>query len=1002
METNRFGKTRAEQEKGEELRTETSSVPEDRFQAKQQVQPADEAEHAEAPDNSFKLKRQKASGSQLRQEVASKMIRSQNISGEIPSNVTGLRTLSFSGDDGTVLGSTASAPIVGSSNRADSRFGKKMDATAKKINYVPSEQVLTEFDESKPLAETKDAVQGYNGTYRSEQVRQQKKSGGVPGELLFDRSVDEILRDQAYFTTGQVVKQQGVNYFDTPTKTVTGYTNNQPVVSDYSLTRGNYLHRNLKVTIESNGKISGFQFTTVDLTPDPVSASVANMASANEIIDMNKAELDRQNMDHKAGDEKADIWTPLARAIQQPTQTVGYLRDIENITATEVFMSYKKTALAHSYQLNKAAKDGQHSIRPMNEALLGLIGPEISSADYSGINAFDKSYYKNGASSLMIALYDSVSKYKTKADLLIQPRSFKMHLQTADNNMNPLRMKPEFAAIVNGEEVFSTIDREYDPNAPVCISDRTGLIHCYNFNDLYSFSSLDSNNQPVFTKDLFQYSYSDLRNNYIVRATIPLLEGIHEWFSQNGVRLYELVRDSANDTAAKTITIPMIHSTCFFSLWSLIVLAATPFILNKRVSSLRDVLYYETNVEYPFSQLKKIEEMNPMNASNYSNDNYLEPIIVKEMLPSTAASWILPELFIPFDELTTADTYTYILPYYFNENQFEVNGSNVLLKDRSGMMSYPSTRSGVRLAYLDDVYSMDERSFRLCLDKMVFPLSDTIPSSDYFIYKYGLNGDGIPAVNLSKTQLTSTAIMSTPRELGWFMVTPFGVLHSMDNSSTATNNWNNFDDMTNAIFGQSSYRIKYWHADGEVNGITILSPSTMNVSRAANFQQQWDSIPACLTGGSNQLTVRDPGFLPSLGYMFTSNSNGNIEPVSGRSLFAPFVTQAANGSQTKVTDARFNILSMQKYFWFRLQKLPMALSPWDASSMTRVAGEDAVKSDPFDFLYYFGLSGFRASDYNEDIYNRETERYNKGYLFTSDPFVASSPIFKDSIKYTEV
>jgi hypothetical protein len=117
-------------------------------------------------------------------------------------------------------------------------------------------------------------------------------------------------------------------------------------------------------------------------------------------------------------------------------------------------------------------------------------------------------------------------------------------------------------------------------------------------------------------------------------------------------------------------------------------------------------------------------------------------------------------------------------------------------------------------------------------------------------------------------------------------------------------------------------------------------------------------------------------------------------------MFSPFVTIKNNGVEEQSTE--FSILSLQKAFWTRIQKLPFALSPWDAVAFVKHAGENAPKVDPYDLLYYFGLAGFRSSDYNEDIYNRETERFNKGFLFTKDPFVASSPIFRDAIKYTQV
>jgi hypothetical protein len=769
--------------------------------------------------------------------------------------------MSFSGDDGTVFGSTASSPMVGQSNRNDTRFGKKVDATAKKINYIPSEQVLVQYDESKPLAESKDSVQGYNGTYKSEEVRQQKKAGGVPGELLFDRSLDLITRDHVYYSTGQVVKGSG-NYFDVPTVTVTGYSSNTPTTTEYSISRGNFLNRKLTVGFK-NGKVSSFTFDVMDCSIENELDNVLNQASANEIIDMNVAELDRQNIDAKAGDEKADIWSPLARAVQQPTQTVGFLRDLENITGSEVFMAYKKTAACMSYQLNRAAKDGQHAHRPMVEACTGLITTNLSSKDYDNIEPFDKALMKKGAASLMIAAYDSISKYKTKADLLIQPRSFKMHLQTADNNMNVLRCKPEFVAAVNASEVFSTIDRDYDPMAPVCVSDRVGIMHCYNFNDLYSYTQ--ANGVKTFAKDPLKYSYSDLRNNYIVEAALPLLSGISNYLNDNALAFH---RALSSDLADVTLEIPIVHSTQHFSLWSLIVLASTPYILKDRVSSMRDVLYYENNVEYPFSQLKKLEEMNPMNANNYSNSDYLEPLQTKVMLPSAKLTWVMPEVFVPVDEIAADNGCRTIAPWYFNQEQFEKNGSVFSLKDRSGMMSYPSIRSGVRFSALDALYEMEERDVRLCLDRMIYPVIDEVNDTDYFVYKYSTSADGIPTIVLNDTNFTLQTYCSTPRELGWFFVAPYGLFNVEEEyNSSSFNTYGQYLSATSPVSWSSSYRVIHWHADGEVTD-SILNPANMNISRAANYSQQWDAIPATYNRGADATMAEayDPGFVLSLGY----------------------------------------------------------------------------------------------------------------------------------------
>lgn len=989
---------RDDQEGKESLETIKKDIPSSRFQGEQQVQDTADALATEAPKTSFDKERVRSKGSVLKQEVASKVV-TKGLGGDIPQEVTGRYSLSYSGNEGTVLGSAAYTPAVGQS-RSDSRYGKKLDATAKKIDYVSSEQVIEDFDESKPLAANPESVQGYNGTYRNENARAQKNNGNVPGELMFQRSVDEIKRDQLYFSTGQVVYTDGVKTNDTPTfipaKNETTGVYQYPDTPNYSLNRGNYHNRAMRVKFNNKGQVSQMKFDTVDLTCNNVSQGIANQASSHAMVDRNYAEMDRQIMDSKAGDEKADLWTPLARAIKEPTKTVAYLRDIENITGSELFMAYKKSAACHSYQLNRAAKDGLKTYGPFVEAAMGLIMPELSSANSTDIpSIFNKEYYLKGSSALMIDVYDSKSKYNKKSDLLLQPRSYKMHLQTADNNINPLRVKAEFVQCVNSREVFSTIDRDYDPLMPVCISDKAEIIHCYDFNDLYSFNSVDEFGNPIFTKPIFKYMYDDLRNNYVVTSACPLLSGVHHYLNSIGSKLYSLIGEDE-------LVIPMTHSTCFFSLWSLICLAATPFILNDRVNSLRDVIYYEKNVEYPFHQLITIQEANPMNNVNFENNNYMEPLKTKVMLPSTAITWYMPELFWPFDEKTTDDTYSYVLPWYFNEQGFTFTTTSADINEAMSVMTMPSIRSGARFSFLDNLYGMEERDIRLCLDRLVDVPPHQTGAGNSGVYKYSQVTDGIPFITMTNEQLTIKNFLSLPRELGNFIVAPAAYL-SVDPLAT---DFGVKAAATDPMFGNTSYIIKFWHGKNaiifnpETNTQQILVPSQINVDRSAAYVQDWDAYPAIMHDGAG---FKDFGWVPSIGDLFNS---GSTSPMFGRGSFCPFTNGVIeNGSQVVYgkgqSDDVYNVVSLQKAIWTRIQKLPFAISPFDTCSNVGKMGEDAIKVDPFDFLYYFGLAGFRASDYREDVYNRLNEVVNQGFTFLADPFIKSSPIFKDAKRYTQ-
>lgn len=987
-------KTREQQEKAEDLKTLEHDVPGTRFQRDQQVNPAAEGNDTTPAPSEYRKVKAKGTGSRVKQDVAAKVITMENAGGDaLNEGSTAAAVLGYDGGSaGNVAGSAAYTPKVGQS-RSDTRYGKKLDATAKKLNFVPSEQVEVDYDESKPLAQSPDSVQGYNGTYRNVNARAQKVSGAVPGALMFQRSVDEISRDQLYYITGQDI-DTGVTVEDVPTQTAGQGEDGNITYAPYNIRRGDYIPRALHIQFNTDGKLDKFYFDVDDISTTASNPVVINSSSVNKLIDANAAEMNRQKMDDKAGDEKADLWTPLARAVKEPTQTVAYLRDIENITGSTVWMAYKKTALCQSYQLNRAAKDGQQVVTPMKEALLGTVYPAYSQSTYEGYNVFDGAQYMHGTADLYIAAMDTVRKYKTKADLLLQPRSFKTALQTADNNMNPLRLKATFAQVVNNREVFSTIDRAYDPLLPVCISDKEALIYPYDFNDLYAWKSR-ANGVRVYENNPFKYAYSDLRNYYLVEVATPLLKGIADYFEDNAfsyINAQCLSNANAYKPTSEEIVIPIVHSTTTYSLWDIIVLAATPYIAKARVNSMRDILYYEKNVEYPFSQLLPIKECNPMNAVNYSNPDYSEPIKAGVMVPSTAITWVFPEMFFPFDEKATGDSYSMILPWYFNEQDFNFTvGGTLSRRTDSSTMTMFSLRDETRFAFLDLLYSMEERDIRLCLDRMTTVPIPASSSADSGVYKYDQNSDGIPYTTYAASDLTYGALLSTPREEGFFAVAPGAYLSpDPDTNETAA--------LTDATFGQTSYRVKCWAGTKLALNPEVNNSDEIAVSRAKAYVQTWYMTDALMH--TSEAGPADNGFTFSFADLFSGSSLKQ-----GKGIFIPFtngVSSGASGAEGKQTDyATYGLVSTQKAIWTRIQKLPFAISPFDASAMYRKAGEDAVKVDPFDILYSFGLCGFRASDYREDTYNRENQIVDQGFTFLQDPWVRANPIFKESIDLTE-
>lgn len=981
---------------------DNSTAPETRFATKQQVGQVAKAAEAETPKTGFTKKKTDAGGSAVKQEVASRVLLADSDYAGIPgaasssAGKSGLRTLSYSGDAGTILGTAANTPVVGTPSRSEGRFEKKLDAASKKIDFLASEQVITEYKNPSPLGASSDSPQGYYGTPKNTSVRSQKSAGGTPASLLVERSADEITRDELIFITGQYVKSDlgvGNTYGVEPTQssefTDAGVRQAKDLEGDDAIVYGNWLNRNMQVTFKKDGTgapyVSAVSFTSVNCSDDEAAQSV-NAASTNWLIDMNQDEISRQNIDSKAGRETELNWSPLGRAVLQPTATVGLLRRLEEDLGANVYTSYRLASKAHSYQLNKAAKDGQRVHTPMLEMFIGDIGSYMSSKDfsdgdyYNGFKSiFDPKLYAAGSASLVIALFDSVGKYNTKADVLLMPRSLRKAFQVADNNMDVFRLKQEFAAAINNRDVFSTIDRNYDPLLPVCMTDRIGLISPISYDRFGSFTRDSVTSKRTYTYSQFKYAYSNRSSNYEITVGHPLLDGIADFLEQHASKIYSLLKGDSSD-GSFTLNVPIKSSTKTFSLWDFLVLHSVPFMQKARINSMRDVLDFEVNFEYPF-EFKTIKDLNPTNSVNYKFTDIDTPLQSRIMIPSVAITWTMPEFF--WNVGTAGDSkWLTVMPWYFNEMQFipnavtdEDDGAPGFEQDfMSGVMSMPVIRNGVRLSYLDDLYGMSERDVRLCLDRMVrMPLGVT-STDQYNVYKYGQANEGIP---VSAGRFTLQQFISVPRELGWFMTAPHALLRTDDTLAANAKlvGFTTFAKMTDYCNGNTSYRLYCYKGVTDVEN-RILTASDVNISRAQAFKQYWDCSPAaCMAaiGGADSNGYRprlNVGFLVSLKQCFSNSAVANVKIAENQGFFRPFTMAYSENSasiQQQSADKELNVIALHKGLWGRLQRLPMVISPWDTCDFL---GGTGANYDPYDFAYMFGFAGMMASDYNQDLYNR--------------------------------
>jgi hypothetical protein len=322
--------------------------------------------------------------------------------------------------------------------------------------------------------------------------------------------------------------------------------------------------------------------------------------------------------------------------------------------------------------------------------------------------------------------------------------------------------------------------------------------------------------------------------------------------------------------------------------------------------------------------------------------------------------------------------------------EYQVDGTGFLSKGISfsdtPSMSMPSIRSGVPLNFLNKLYEVSERDIRLTYDMMVeIPAMRRIKvKGALFGYKYGRSADAIPIVGYHG-QLTIGDLLKTPRELGFQIVVPGNYLRLTPNSGLI-----NTLSLDSQWLGDTSYCAYVWHADSEVAD-EILPEIKQLTQRASALQQVWRAYAATKADVASAQASD-----PLLGMNSLFNTDGTLKD---RFFLAPFTDiddSGLTGSRSKdLVTKGYKFTSIANAVWFMVQRLPMLISPWDFV-IHQNTDQNTTKGnvDPFEMLYWFGLAGFRASDYSEDITNRIRKRSVEGITYTEDLFVRDCPVLK--------
>lgn len=994
-----------------------SQAPSQRFQVDQGTGSAmSESMNTTAGGNEFKYKKSKSKGAPLKTSVISEVItQDRGFSGAAAQQATalsrsGFKSLAYSGDAGTILGNPASTPVVGTQDRASSRSGKILDATNKKINYLASEQVLVEYDQPAPLSSQPDGI-GYNGTPMNSVARGQKSYGSNPGDLLFDRSVDEISRSVGLFVHGQAIGEQGIEYGDAPSKTLTApdYITEKDTDA-YAV--GNFMPDYIEIEFKKDAGrayLAKFVPHTIDASINSCPSDVVNDGAQNRLIDLNNAEIVRQDMDVKAGRETAENWSPLPRAVQQPTATVGYLHDLEAEMGAMVYASMRAFSKTHSYQLNKAAKDGQRVVDPIMEMFYRPFTGAVSSKQFANFGSVSEILKHVELKNLptadkMIGVFDSAPKYATKADILTQPRSLKMHYSTARSNSGMFRLKPEFVAWMDRQDFFSTIDHEYDPLSPVYITDGFKYVTRHDWAKQFAFTRSSYGGPRKYSTDAFAYSYIDRMSLYNVIMGNPTLSAIAYFLEQHAQRFADYFTD--------VVRIPVVSSGKCFSLWDMLVMASTPYMQYERSQCFKDVLDFERNFEYPYKDLVKLSDVIDAPRKHYGFSDISEPLVTKQINTVDVLTWTMPAIY-SFAGVATENSNADMLyiPHYFSEEQFEFTATHAgSMKKGFKHTLKPVIRSGVKYGLVDQFYQWDDMDAYLVYDPEVVPTT---------MLEVGDNNqllimDGFAEGYVSKRSQNTAGrvllesfgaglrhIVGTPRVLGWYFILPAAAASTASYigavGSDLEYKWETPEVSRSVVYGECiggaltaySYVATAYTNDSALAAPDALSHGVMAVGRGQNFAQQWFEYRALKSYG----TATYEGvaaIVPALSLNIyegtpSADANGITAPRIGT-----YVLDGANnaGSPESVIDAFTTVESfLADKYWTRLQRLQFIVNPFAMACSTREAPKD-----PLELVRLFNMAEFMDLDFsvanNDRIYNIQEQ----GWLFVQDPWMSK---FKD-------
>lgn len=810
--------------------------------------------------------------------------------------------INYSGSADSIGADRSAMPNGVGISKSGNRPGRTMDTAVSHIDDVAAETYTVPV-KSIPMINEGSSNVGYNGAYRNEHAISQKGSGGSPADSDFFRTLDECQYDIGYFGAGQINMLDGDPDADLA---LDSYDRANKSWSTTNVRRGNWSADTVTFTFDGDRNLINTEFTVNDESqPALNNEAIIRVSGDSAIRSLNQYELDRINMINTAGDETKPNWSFLGKTLPNARTTNALIGEMDKIIGDYMFLSGSKLKTALSYQINKAAKDGQRKLGPILEMcngniLDGNVYREQYYADDNNIDLADlfaHQEYRNpdmahGSSLMYVAMMDSTAKYNTKGKFLSLPLSFKTAVSTFNQNSGEFRMHQTFYDEFNRQETFGKVDEDASGISPYFISDGAKLFEPINI--FQGVMSGDEIHNPVCI-----LHYEDLRNEYNIPVYNYMLAGINDFVSRYASRICGQLAAGSNGNYTWSMRIT--STTTCLSMWDILLCAAAKDIALHRRYAMDCVIDYEAkNNSYPYHGSIKLKDCTIGGTNNVGFSDTNEPLKAQSIPLNVAVRLVMPEVFWPTnyardDSLDGPGGHTnhlgtisqVVLPWYFSQNQFTpiFNGDGSQSywthnPEEMSSMTFFDQRGGLSYGMLDRINAMDPEQIKFCMDRMVVAPNLNKQFTNYsgvdaqhilrpVVYKYALHEDGIPSILYyaasvgagdSDHRLTVHDILKVPRELGLSFILPAGCAtptFKQAGTYVAGQDTEGQDilrrrDVSHYVVDTDSYlvksgtsfRFRYWTASYVEDVANNLFEQNRDSNYAVNLTAKWYTIDA--------------------------------------------------------------------------------------------------------------------------------------------------------------